>query len=165
MKLDLPLVLVDASVMLSLFYNEESRIAAVSALLNKHGESLLIAFPALQQLETLAPGKLEREGVELGTREAHYAEARRFIESQSYFSVDLNEAIALNAGAHWSKVIEKRNDMALFAAAEYYGATALYTYDGKLVRRVTQNGKVKPPFFLGQPPAPAISSDTDTLPF
>ena len=82
MKPDLPLIVVDTSVLLAIFLNEqmEGRVDRAAAVLRAHGKSHNIAIPALQELELLAPDRLRKD--RLDERQKHYEKAETFIRSQ-----------------------------------------------------------------------------------
>ncbi|MCV7505834.1 type II toxin-antitoxin system VapC family toxin [Streptomyces sp. NPDC127092] len=136
MKPDLPLIVVDTSVLLAIFLNEqmEGRVDRAAAVLRAHGKSHNIAIPALQELELLAPDRLRKD--RLDERQKHYEKAETFIRSQQFISLELNQFVARQAGLNYGQVGDKRNDVALVAAAIFYRATALYTFDKKLIDSV-----------------------------
>jgi predicted nucleic acid-binding protein len=153
MRTDLPIVVVDTCVLFDVFTNNPERVARAKGVLRDHNRKHIVAVPALQEFELLAPARFGKG--QMTERKAHIDTALRFIRDQHFVSIELNQFVAREAGRMWSSVSEKRNDIALLAAAKFYGARVVYTFDDRLIGAATQAGLE---IQVRQPPA-----ETDAL--
>lgn len=138
MRTDLPIVVVDTCVLIDVFTNNPERVATAKGVLREHNRKHIVAVPALQELELLAPARLGKG--QMAERKDHIDRALRFVRDQQFMSIELNQFVAREAGKMWGLMSEKRNDVALLAAAEFYGARVVYTFDDVLIGAATRAG-------------------------
>ncbi|WP_087484549.1 type II toxin-antitoxin system VapC family toxin [Brachybacterium massiliense] len=158
-----PIIVVDTSVFLDILLDNPERVEDALELLRGHGSKHLVAIPAIQELEFCALAKLESgdmtDSARISAKKAYYANALDWLSAQSYMSIEVNRSIVRRAAEIWGSSLVRRADAAMVASAEYVQASALYTYDEKLIRHVSSidpKVPVRMPPTTGALPIPAM---------